>query len=99
MEEHEPEVSFLKRRISRRQAIKAGGIAAAGLILSKPLIETVRPRPAFAQYVSGCCEAMGAQGQTFCFQTTQQNCQSAEVGGTFFANKTCNGQPVGTACV
>lgn len=51
MEEHEPEVTFLKRRVSRRQAIKAGGIAAVGLAFSDPLIRTIRPKPAFANYV------------------------------------------------
>ena len=39
---------FLKRRISRRQAIKAGGLVAAGLIFAKPLINTIHPKPAFA---------------------------------------------------
>ena len=39
----------LTRRISRRNAIKAGGIAALGLAFSKPLINTIRPPPAFAQ--------------------------------------------------
>ena len=42
--------AILKRRITRRQAIKAGGIAAVGLVFSKPLIETIRPKPAFANY-------------------------------------------------
>ena len=40
---------YLKRRITRRQAIKAGGIAALGLAFSKPVIETIRPKSAFAQ--------------------------------------------------
>ena len=41
---------YLKKRITRRQAIKVGGIAAIGLVFSKPVIETIRPKPAFAQY-------------------------------------------------
>jgi len=41
---------FLKGRITRRQAIKVGGLAAAGLVFSKPLIETIRPESAFARY-------------------------------------------------
>ena len=45
--------AFLKRRINRRQAIKVGGLATAGLILSKPLLSTIRPTPAFAGYVLG----------------------------------------------
>ena len=40
----------MKKRISRRRAIKAGGIAAVGLVFSKPVIETIRPKPAFANY-------------------------------------------------
>ena len=44
---------YLKRRINRRQAIKVGGLAAAGLILSKPLLSTIRPTPAFADYLFG----------------------------------------------
>ena len=47
----EPEIQ--KRRISRRDAIKAGGIAAVGLAFSKPVIETIYPRPAFAQLSPG----------------------------------------------
>jgi len=43
----EPEIT--KRRISRRDAIKAGGIAAVGLAFSKPIIETIYPKAAFAQ--------------------------------------------------
>ena len=53
MTEQEPELGFLKRRVSRRQAIKVGGLAAAGLLLSKPLIETIRPGRVFAQYGPG----------------------------------------------
>jgi hypothetical protein len=39
----------LGKPISRRSAIKAGGIAALGLAFSKPIIQTVYPQPAFAQ--------------------------------------------------
>lgn len=49
--------NYLSRPFTRRQAIKAGGIAAVGLAFSKPLIETIYPKPAFANYVSikpGC---------------------------------------------
>ena len=42
----------LRQPITRRQAIRVGGLAALGLVFSKPLIETIRPKPAFAQYVS-----------------------------------------------
>lgn len=44
---------YLKRRITRRQALKAGGIAALGLIYAKPIIDTIRPTPVFANYGSG----------------------------------------------
>ena len=46
---------FLKRRITRRQAIKVGGLAAAGLILSRPLIETIRPQSTFANDYRPVC--------------------------------------------
>ncbi len=36
--------------ITRRQAIKLGGIVAAGLIFSRPIIDTILPTPVFAQY-------------------------------------------------
>lgn len=41
--------SYLKKRISRRQAMRAGGLAALGLAFSKPIINTIRPQPAYAQ--------------------------------------------------
>ena len=40
----------LERRINRRQAIKTGGLVAIGLVFSKPLINTIYPKPAFADY-------------------------------------------------
>ena len=39
---------MLERRITRRAAIKAGGIAAVGLTFAKPIIETIYPKPIFA---------------------------------------------------
>ncbi len=42
-----PETIFT-RRISRREAVKAGGIAALGLAFSDPVIRTIRARPLFA---------------------------------------------------
>ena len=50
--EHQKE-RMLERRITRRSAIKAGGIAAVGLAFSKPVIETLHPGPAFAQMTPG----------------------------------------------
>ena len=38
----------LNSPITRRQAIKAGGIAVVGLVFAEPLIQTLRPRSAFA---------------------------------------------------
>jgi hypothetical protein len=43
-----PKQTLLQKRISRRDAMKAGGIAAVGLAFSKPIIETIHPRPASA---------------------------------------------------
>ena len=42
-----------KHYITRRQAIKLGGIVAVGLIFSKPIIDTIRPTPLFAHYGAG----------------------------------------------
>lgn len=41
---------YLRRKITRRQAIKVGGLAALGLAFSKPIIDTIRPTPLFATY-------------------------------------------------
>ena len=40
----------LKGRLTRRQVVKAGALAALGLAFSKPLIDTIRPLPLFSQY-------------------------------------------------
>ena len=40
-----------RSHITRRQAIKAGGIGALGLTYSEPLIQTLYPKPDFANYV------------------------------------------------
>ena len=42
------ERSRLHSRLTRRQVIKAGGVAALGLAFSKPIVETLRPKPASA---------------------------------------------------
>ena len=48
----EPEVTkVFNRSITRRQAIKVGGIAVVGLAFAKPAIDTFFPKPAFANYV------------------------------------------------
>ena len=47
-EEESGIMSRLNQHITRRQAIKAGGIAAIGLAFSAPLIRTLQPRSAFA---------------------------------------------------
>ena len=39
--------------ITRREAIKVGGIAALGLAFSKPIIGSIFPKPAFANYHIG----------------------------------------------
>ena len=48
----EKTIKYLNRAITRRQAIRAGGIAVVGLAFSKPLIETILPKPAFANYIA-----------------------------------------------
>jgi len=50
MEQKEKVKSYLRKNITRRQALKAGGIAALGLTFSKPFVDTIRPRPVFAEY-------------------------------------------------
>ena len=44
---------YLNRPITRRQAIKVGGLAALGLAFSKPIIDTIRPTPIFAHGYGG----------------------------------------------
>ncbi|MCH9039217.1 MAG: hypothetical protein IIC23_07470 [Chloroflexi bacterium] len=46
---------YLTSKISRRQAIKVGGLAALGLAFSKPIISTIAPTPAFANYAGNGC--------------------------------------------
>ena len=43
-----PKQTLLEKRISRRDALKAGGITALGLAFSRPVIQTIHPRPASA---------------------------------------------------
>lgn len=51
MEKTKPKITkYLETRFTRRQAVKAGGLAAMGLVFSKPIIETIRPKSAFASY-------------------------------------------------
>ena len=51
MEQKEEKVrSYLRNKITRRQALKAGGLAALGLAFSKRIIDTIRPTPIFAVY-------------------------------------------------
>lgn len=42
--------TYMAKRVTRRNAIKAGGIAAVGLAFSRPLIETIAPKPAYATF-------------------------------------------------
>ncbi|MCH8282461.1 MAG: hypothetical protein IIC96_17500 [Chloroflexi bacterium] len=52
MDKEELEAQILKRRITRRQAVKAGGIAALGLAFSKPIISSLLPPSALAQVIT-----------------------------------------------
>ena len=80
--------AFLKRRISRRQAIKVGGLAAVGLAFSKPLLETIRPKPAFASYVTtgACC----FQGEPCIDGLTAAECEAAGGGDSLFMGEGSN---------
>ena len=71
----EPQKLFGTSHITRRQAIKAGGIAALGLVFAQPIIETIRPRRVFASgntgsqtgpgsYLLGNTGTTGGSGQT-----------------------------------
>ena len=42
-------IQILGKEISRRDALKVGGIAGLGLAFSKPLMESIRPEMAFGQ--------------------------------------------------
>ena len=98
--DNQPE-KITQRRISRRAAIKAGGIAAVGLAFSKPLIETIYPKSAFAQASPkpptgplGACVigsfdqiGVGSQGEG-CFELTQAEC-TAQGGEYQGDNVTC----------
>ncbi len=54
MEENEKHVDqYFKRLITRRQAIKAGGLAALGLAFSKPVIKSIYPKSIFASSYGG----------------------------------------------
>jgi hypothetical protein len=44
---------YLEQSVSRRKVIKAGGIAALGLIFVKPTIDTLRPPPVYGQVSAG----------------------------------------------
>lgn len=51
MENEQNPENPLSQGLTRRQLIKAGGIAAVGLAFTKPLIDTIYPKPAFAGYI------------------------------------------------
>ena len=53
MKSEKQQERILEQRITRRAAIKAGGIAAVGLAFSKPIIETIHPKPIFANTGTG----------------------------------------------
>jgi hypothetical protein len=46
---------FIEKPVTRRQAVKLGGLVALGLVFHKPIIETIVPKPAFANYVGQGC--------------------------------------------
>ena len=63
MEENEKHVEqYLKHLITRRQAIKAGGLTALGLAFSKPVIKTIYPNALFASSYGGGSSAPSPGG-------------------------------------
>lgn len=85
---------LLERQISRRNALKAGGVAAVGLAFSKPLIETLRPRPAFAALsplpggptempISGAVSDVGIPTGESVDHFTEQDCPTVGTGNPF----------------
>ena len=86
MESEKQQEHMLERRITRRSAIKAGGIAAVGLAFSKPIIETIHPPTAFAQSspppaVRGACHFDGSS-EHICFDGFTES-QCVAEGGLF----------------
>ena len=53
MEEQESTTQILKRRITRRKAIKAGGVATTGPIHAKPKMQSISLPPTFASVTAG----------------------------------------------
>ena len=47
-------IRILDREFTRRDAVKAGGLAGLGLAFAAPLIRSVTPLPAFADYAQAC---------------------------------------------
>jgi len=84
---------YLKRQITRRQAIKAGGTTALGLTFAKPLIRTIYPKPAFANYVVGGGSAPPPTGNSLAppfdrgpFDTGATGNSAANLFGSFRRN-------------
>ena len=51
-------IRIFDHEITRRDALKAGGIAGLGLAFSSPVISRFRPKAAFAQVGDGCTPAL-----------------------------------------
>ena len=89
MDEKDRIREYLRRRITRRQAVKAGALATLGLVFSRPLIDTIIPTPLFAQYEeppppgpAGCTPGKWKNDLDFWPATVDPD--TATVGGTFF---------------
>ena len=53
MDQQQLDLNILKRDITRRRALQAGGVAGLGLAFGAPLVRNIRPAPAFAQQYGG----------------------------------------------
>ena len=53
----EKTIRVLNHEITRRDAIKAGGIAGLGLAFAAPVVRSIKPQRAFAQGYGPACEA------------------------------------------
>ena len=98
----EKTIRILDREVTRRDALKAGGIAGVGLAFSKPLMTALRPNPAFGQVSYGPCASdttpptisepsQSSSVFTCTFQDTEIGLQSIDV--TVLENMTAEIDP------
>ena len=49
MDSQEKAIELLGRKVTRRDALKVGGVAGLGLAFSRPLVTALKPKQAFGQ--------------------------------------------------